>query len=330
MGNRSTVRRNPLLVLQAPLLLRGLARGVAAYAPAFDVVHAQWLPSAFAAVRACHRNRIPLILTVRGTDFRLLPRTLSRWLFSKVDTSIVPSVQLQDELGKLPNCAPILIPNPVDEDKFRHGRESQRVREEFRSQGKNVVTLVARLCRFKDPLTLVEAIPLVIERQPNTVFLFVGDGPLEHPIRKRCQRLGISSYVRVLGRRSDVHDVLSISDAFVAISPVENVWSNTITEAMMSGVPCVISRAGYSDRVFQDGVNARLVEPADATSVAQGVQDVLGSRDLQETLRIGAYRLLKRMGFSRNEVLTRTIETYANAVNRVGKSGSRRKPSGPD
>jgi len=314
-GILQNIRRNPIVAFQAPFLLKCLGRSLTRLLPHYDLVHAHWLPAALAALRACKACRKPLVVTVRGSDARCLPQLVTRTILARVQEIIVPSIQLQDDLEGLLSRRPLLIPNPVDEEAFATGRRVAGLRRELGiAPHAPVVTFVGRLYAFKDPMTLMRAIPQVLSRHPATQFIFVGDGPLLEELNACVRKWALGSSVRVLGARSDVAEILSISDVFVAISPIENVWSNTITEAMMAGVPCVISDAGYSSRVFHHGADAYLVKAGDHASVAAGIVALLENARLRCRLRDGAFNLLRVWGYNTCQIVHRTLDVYARVL----------------
>jgi glycosyltransferase involved in cell wall biosynthesis len=68
----------------------------------------------------------------------------------------------------------------------------------------------------------------------------------------------------MLGEREDVARLLKGFDIFVLSSVAEGI-SNTILEAMATGLPVVATRVGGNPELVQDGANGRLV-PARGSS----------------------------------------------------------------
>src|SRR5690606_27745744 len=81
----------------------------------------------------------------------------------------------------------------------------------------------------------------LIELDPNTHLVLVGDGPLRHRIQQRVADLELSSNVHFVGLRSDVAKVmLSTFDVFVLPSLHEGLPVVAV-EAQAAGLPCVLS-----------------------------------------------------------------------------------------
>ena len=179
-----------------------------------------------------------------------------------MDAIISPHPEITGLLHSLGDFKVKEIPNVIDESLFNPDIPSSGIREELGIKTTHVITFVARLNEFKDPLTLVKSIPFVVEQEPDVTFLIAGDGPLIEEVRSLVEALGIQKYVKVLGNRQDVNRILKISSVFVALSPYENIWSLVIIEAMKMGVPCIVTRAGTTEKYLRHNTDAILVPPA--------------------------------------------------------------------
>jgi len=127
-----------------------------------------------------------------------------------------------------------------------------------------VFVFVGRLDTQKNPVLLLEAFRDVINDEPGSKLLIVGDGPL----RGRLER-----YVEIHGLTSDVHFsglmppekiayLLTASDAFVLSSDYEGM-PISLLEAMACGLPVIATRVGEIQRVVTDGETGLLVTKGD-------------------------------------------------------------------
>src|SRR3989338_2585698 len=103
---------------------------------------------------------------------------------------------------------------------------------------------------MKDPLTFVRAIPHVLPKTKNVKFFIAGDGRLREDVNREINKLGIGKHVSLENPTGDVERYLAISDIFIACSPIENCFSTTILEAMLSKVPCILTKAGMTEKFF--------------------------------------------------------------------------------
>jgi glycosyltransferase involved in cell wall biosynthesis len=139
-----------------------------------------------------------------------------------------------------------------------------------RGSGLPVVLTVARLHGQKGHDHLLAAATLV----PDAVFVLAGDGPERDRLQDRARQLGLADRVRFLGQRGDVAALLDACDVFVLPSLYEGL-PLSVLEAMAAGKPVVATSVGGTDEVLIDGVNGRLVPPADARSLASAIAAML-------------------------------------------------------
>jgi glycosyltransferase involved in cell wall biosynthesis len=79
---------SPVAILQIPMLLFALTFSVFKHARNADVIHAQWTLTALLSLPAKWFFRTKLVVTARGSDIRLLPRWLNRFVHRQVDAAI--------------------------------------------------------------------------------------------------------------------------------------------------------------------------------------------------------------------------------------------------
>jgi glycosyltransferase involved in cell wall biosynthesis len=88
----------------------------------------------------------------------------------------------------------------------------------------------------KNQIGLLDLFAAVHAREPRAKLLIVGDGPDANAIREKIESLGLHRRVVMLGRRTDVPSLLSLSDLYVHYSTLEN-CPMVILEAARAGLP---------------------------------------------------------------------------------------------
>ena len=114
--------------------------------------------------------------------------------------------------------------------------------------------------------------------------VIAGDGPLRAAAEAVVRESGLTDRVWFAGERGDVDSVMRGLDCFALPSLAEGI-SNTILEAMASGLPVVATRVGGNVELIEDGVTGRLVPSADSTALGQALIDVL--TDPESASRMG-------------------------------------------
>jgi len=141
-----------------------------------------------------------------------------------------------------------------------------------------VITMVARLAKQKDQLTLLEAIRLLPANCCKVVL--VGDGPMRTEIERFIEKHQLGDHVQLLGARTDVEKILAATDIFALSSRWEGL-PLTIIEAMLSELPIVTTRVGGVAELIEDGVTGFLVPPQNPKALAVALGKLVNDASLR-------------------------------------------------
>jgi glycosyltransferase involved in cell wall biosynthesis len=130
----------------------------------------------------------------------------------------------------------------IDMEPFRVPLNRSDVRQALGiDEGDFVVGHVGRFCEPKNHDFLLDVGAELVKREPRTLLLLVGDGPLRPRIKSKIRRLGLEQRVKLLGVKSDVPRILrGAMDAFVFPSLYEG-FPLALIEAQAAGLPCIVS-----------------------------------------------------------------------------------------
>lgn len=132
--------------------------------------------------------------------------------------------------------------------------------------------------------------------------ILVGEGP---------EKIRQDGRIRVLPPMDDVSELYAAADVFILPSVSEGL-SNSLLEAMASGLPVIASAVGGSAETLEDGVTGLLFARDDAQAAAACVRRVLDQPDLAVKLGAHARRAcLERYSLAR--VAARLEELYRGA-----------------
>lgn len=216
------------------------------------------------------------------------------------------------------------ICNGVDAEKF-YPRELKTalVDSPFSQSSGWIVGTVGRMQPVKDQTTLVRAFIRALELAPELVgkarLVMVGDGPL----RKDCQDLlkaaDLEEYAWLPGERNDVAVIMGSLNCFVLPSLAEGI-SNTILEAMASGLPVIATDVGGSGELVVDGETGKLVPPDDSDAMARAIVEY--AKQPASALRAGqAGRLLVEQQFSLDAMVGNYQQLYDGLTERAKIDG---------
>lgn len=135
----------------------------------------------------------------------------------------------------------VVLPNAIDTEKYRFdAKRRQDMRGTLGIGEEPVVIHVGNLNPVKNHQFLLDVFRCVLEIVPTAKLLIVGDGPERARIESRITELGMDWSVLILGKRTDVPDLLMAADAFVFPSFHEG-FPGAALEAVTSGLPVIAS-----------------------------------------------------------------------------------------
>jgi glycosyltransferase involved in cell wall biosynthesis len=100
--------------------------------------------------------------------------------------------------------------------------------------------------------------------------MIAGDGPLRAKALERVVADRVAGAVFTPGARNDIPDFLRTLDVFVLATEREG-KSNTILEAMATGLPIVATAIGGNPELIAASVNSRLVAPGDRKALSEAI-----------------------------------------------------------
>ena len=172
----------------------------------------------------------------------------------------------------------VQIYNGVDTERFHPASASERASAiplEFAGGDNILIGTVGRLQPVKDQATFLRAFAEVLGRRPEyrrrLRAVVVGDGPQFGMLKALAESLGIAPVSWFVGASSSVPELLRSFDVFVLPSLNEGI-SNTILEAMATGVPVIATGVGGNVEIVEDGRWGRLFPPGDIRALAELIE----------------------------------------------------------
>lgn len=242
------------------------------------------------------------VLSFQGFIADRKNRITSRFLIPRMDANIAVShgmlkwLERVDGLDTSRNFH--VIYNGADPERLRPSGKS--VREELGlSEGSLLVGMVGNFYRDprKDQLTVCRALPSVFDKFGNAHCLFAGRIEEGAEDKKAdclnfCIENGIADRVHFLGGRSDVPDILAALDVFVFSSLHEGL-PLAVSEAMLAGVPMIVSDIEPLLEATANGEFARVFHVGESDALSDHLVELLGDSSTRHDLglRAKAYAL---------------------------------------
>jgi len=265
------------------------------------------------------RLAVPVVAHHHHLDPSPLNSVIEKNVIDQVDALVVGSEfsrrQLREALGVRTDHVAV-VPYGVDA-KFAPRPPRADLAERWGLRGRQVVLFFGGLKPRKNLETMLDVWTAVAPSHPDARLLVAGGGVLLDDLRRRADRLGISSSVVFTGYVPEVDKAgyFNLADVFFFPSAMEG-FGLAVGEAMSSGLPVVVSNRGSIPELVVDGEGGFVSDPADPARFAERLRLLLGDAALRRKLgQANAARIEERFRWDRcvdgtRRVYEATLETW--------------------
>lgn len=148
--------------------------------------------------------------------------------------------------------------------------------------GKLRIGYLGRLVKMKGVFDLVDAVKMLKDK---TQLDFAGTGPEEEALKSSCVSAGIESTFRGVLAISDIGVFFSQIDVLVLASTTKDGWGAVVSEALMAGVPVVLTPMVGASVVMKHSLFGRCVAASDPTAIRDAILDLKNAGDLSPAAR---------------------------------------------
>lgn len=201
----------------------------------------------------------------------------------------------------------------IDKDFINAQDKGALIRKHLGLSSENkLISVVARLQRWKSQDVFLQAASLIIKVRPQARFCLVGgalfamdqDYPAE--LERLINKLGLTDRCWLVGHQENIRDWIAASDIIVQPLRIPEASSVALREAMFLGKPVVATSYGDSLEFIEDGISGILCKPDSPQDLASKIIKLLDNQDLAD--KIGqAARNIAVESFSA-ERMTREVE----------------------
>jgi len=191
-----------------------------------------------------------------------------------------------------------------------------------------VIAQVANFHPYKGHRILVDAMPMILARHPDTWFLFCGhireNEAHVADLRDRARRLRVDHRLVITTYPGNIGDVWSAIDIHAHASTKDS-SPIAILESMARSRPAVVTSVGGIPELVSDGESALMVPPDDAGALARGLTSLLD--DPVRARKCGLAARARYESSHRPEIMARSIEDLmSRELDRTRRPRSRHAP----
>ena len=293
----------------------------------FDVIHAHdWLVT-YAAKSLKNAYDIPIVATIHATEAgrnsgihdetqRYINDT--EWLLTYEATEvIVNSNYMKNEIQRLfglPFDKINVIPNGINLSNFTGIERDYDFRRQYAMDNEKIILYVGRLVYEKGVQHLIAAMPKILSNYNDAKLIIAGRGGMMDELRAEASNLGLNDKIYFTGylNSKQVQKMYKCADVAVFPSTYEP-FGIVALEAMLAGVPTVVSDVGGLDEIVTHGVDGMKSYAGNPNSIADSVTALLYDHQLATNVSKKAKQKVKDQ-FNWEKIAQDTHFTYEKAI----------------
>lgn len=250
---------------------------------------------------ACRVLRIPSAGSLRSSlVYEQADMGRLMWLACKLPNHmLVNSFNARDELAASDWVARDkihVLENVIDIEDFDNRTEIPLLNVQ-----KHVIDLyfVGRHIQTKRLDLLLQAFHQAYQQNDALHLTLVGDGDLVDELKSLALELNIAEIVTFLGYRHDAAALLQqMADILLLVSDEEG-FPNVVIEAMSAEIPCIVTPAGDSPRIVEDGKHGLVVPHEDIEAIAEAILALANDPDRRQVMgAAGRYKVEKNYSYA--------------------------------
>ena len=293
----------------------------------FDVIHAHdWLV-AYAAKTLKTSYNTPIVSTIHATEagrnsgIREQQQKYindTEWMLTYESSEvIVNSNYMKNELQRLfglPFEKINVVPNGVSPSNFTVSERDYDFRRKYAMDNEKIILFMGRLVYEKGIQHLISAMPKILNNYHDAKLIVAGKGGMLGELQNEVNSLGLGNKVYFTGQLSpkQVQKMYKCADIAVFPSTYEP-FGIVAIEAMLSGVPTVVTDIGGLNEIVDHGVTGMKSYAGNANSLADSILALLFDHKLCDTIVKNAKQEVKTK-YNWTKIAQDTHFTYQKAI----------------
>lgn len=293
----------------------------------FDIIHAHdWLV-AYAAKTLKVSYNTPIVSTIHATEAgrnsgireeqqKYINDT--EWMLTYESSEvIVNSNYMKNELQRLfglPFEKINVVPNGVSASNFTVNERDYDFRRKYAMDNEKIILFMGRLVYEKGIQHLIGAMPKILNNYHDAKLIVAGKGGMLGELQNEVNSLGLGNKVYFTGQLSpkQVQKMYKCADIAVFPSTYEP-FGIVAIEAMLSGVPTVVTDIGGLNEIVDHGVTGMKSYAGNSNSLADSILALLFDHKLCDTIVKNAKQEVKTK-YNWTKIAQDTHFTYQKAI----------------
>lgn len=288
----------------------------------FDLIHVNTPIASFLTRLAAKKQNIsPIIYTAHGFHF-FKGAPIQNWFIyyplekmaSKWSDAIITMNKEDYDISKLKfnnkRCNTYHINGiGVDFKKYVSLKANDSMRKKLDIESNDLVlSIIGEINKNKNQKQIIDALINLRSKYDNIKLLIVGDGDMYQDISSYIEEKNAKDYIKILGFRRDVPEILSLSDIVISCSYREGLPKNII-EAMISKSAIICTDVRGNRDLVTHMENGILVPVNDSEQMSKAIELLYTDRELLKVMSEKSYMLARE--YSLDKVLGQMEDIYS-------------------
>lgn len=264
----------------------------------FDVIHAHdWLV-AYVAKTLKNSYDLPLVSTIHATEagrnggiHNEVQRYINdtEWMLTYESSEvIVNSKFMKNDLQRLfglPYEKINVVANGINSTAYSGVEKDYDFRRQYAADNEKIILFMGRLVYEKGVQHLISAMPKILENYHDAKLVIAGKGGMLDELKAQVEAMGLGQKVYFTGylNAKQVSKMYKCADISVFPSTYEP-FGIVALEAMLAGVPTVVSDVGGLNEIVEHGVDGMKSYAGNPNSLADSILELLFNPQLCESI----------------------------------------------
>jgi phosphatidyl-myo-inositol dimannoside synthase len=264
--------------------------------------------------------KTPYIILSHGNDLR---RTGTTWIDRMAIKCIINNAALM--LGNSNYTAELIrqkgykglvavLTPGVETGEFIPNLSTSAVRTKYELNNQRILFTTSRLIKNKNIEGVLRAMPQVIKKRPDLLYLVAGDGEFRKELEELSTALNIGKHVKFIGHidNDQLPALYCASDVFVLPSFIET-FGIVYIEAGACGKPVIGGKiGGVSDAVIDNETGVLIKDPSNAREISDAILYLLNNKQIADEMgRKSRERIVANFDWA---IVGRRLEKYLKQV----------------
>lgn len=174
-----------------------------------------------------------------------------------------------------------------------------------------IITVIAELIERKNHNQIIESLEKIQHKYPHIKAIFVGDGKLYDNINDRIKERNLENNILLLGYRTDIRQILNITDVLGLFSYHEGLPKN-IMEGMVAKKPIICTNIRGNIDLVENNINGITVGINKIDETKKAILYMYNNRDKLEYMKMNSYKRI--LDYDIKKVIKEIDYIYTNRV----------------